>query len=33
MRFLADCTTLKGGHTIFDLYFLAREISIATIPY
>ena len=28
-RFLADCSMLTGGHTIFDLYFLAREISIA----
>jgi hypothetical protein len=26
-RFLADCSTLDGGHTIFDLYFLAREVT------
>ena len=25
-RFLGDCTTLSGGHTIFDLYSLAKEI-------
>ena len=26
-HFLADCSTLNGGHTIFDLYYLAREVS------
>ena len=27
--FLGDCTTLKGGHSIFDLYALAKEISLS----
>jgi hypothetical protein len=26
-RFLGDCTNLNGGHTIIDLYFLAKEVS------
>lgn len=26
-RFLADCSNLNGGHTIFDLYYLAREVT------
>lgn len=26
-RFLAECSMLNGGHTIFDLYYLAREVS------
>lgn len=25
-RFLAECSMLNGGHTIFDLYYLAREV-------
>ena len=25
--FLGDCTTLSGGHSMFDLYYLAKEIS------
>jgi hypothetical protein len=25
--FLGDCTNLDGGHTIIDLYFLAKEVS------
>jgi len=25
--FLGDCTSLDGGHTIIDLYFLAKEVS------
>ena len=30
-RFLADCSALKGGHSIVDLYYLAKLLEEADI--
>jgi hypothetical protein len=31
-RFFSDCTTMEGGHSIFDLFFLINAYETAEIP-
>ena len=32
MRFLADCSTLEGGHSVVDLYELAKLVAASGAP-
>ena len=30
-RLFADCSTMEGGHSIFDLYFISEQVSLGSL--